>query len=228
MGYNDKRYAFKKKIDLQTQWVLTECGLYRYLLESRSGAATALYDWFFFSVIPALRATKTAMHTAFDTGECELHTENHQITLKFNAIHVKEVTPYSADNSQATQKHAGKWIDSMFPALSWNKVQQAVRVQNDSERQVVNKLQGKLGGNREYEVKGGRIDLLTASEIIEVAEASLFKQAIGQVLYYAHVLADDGRKRTPRVHLFNRDDTSVCREDIVAFGKSLNVNVTFE
>jgi len=115
---------------------------------------------------------------------------------------------------------------SLNPPLPWQKVLTDVHQSSQLHTSVADRLQQGLGGLREYPVEGGKVDLLTSSEIIEVSEVRGFKQAIGQVLYYSHVLNMD--KYTMRVHLFNQHGRDVNQARIKSFAAAVDVEVTFE
>ena len=72
-------------------------------------------------------------------------------------------------------------------------------VKKFSEEVVVKHLQQQIGGEREYRVAHGRIDLLTEKEIIEVKHIYKYKSAVGQILFYSEALPFT---RNKRVHLF--------------------------
>jgi hypothetical protein len=84
-----------------------------------------------------------------------------------------------------------------------------------TEQGVSEDLSEKLCGDREVPVSGGRIDILTEDEIIEVKTYQNRYNAIGQVLRYCHVYHKDLK---PRIHLFDhhgekdKDFQKVCRK----------------
>jgi hypothetical protein len=90
-------------------------------------------------------------------------------------------------------------------------------------------LQKKIGGITEFRIECGVIDLLTASEVIEVKNIKLWKGAIGQVLVYKSYFPE----HSARIHLFGKiPQPSSTSFDYIAMikicCKKLNVNVTFE
>lgn len=69
----------------------------------------------------------------------------------------------------------------------------------------------------------GRIDLLTATEIIEIKEINEWKEALGKLLAYSSFFPQHNK----RIHLFGRPDLSkltIAR----ATCKEFNITVTFE
>jgi hypothetical protein len=54
------------------------------------------------------------------------------------------------------------------------------------EKQVVDRLQLEIGGEREVECEGGFVDLLTDEYIVEVKNIKSWKGALGQVLVYGN------------------------------------------
>lgn len=59
------------------------------------------------------------------------------------------------------------------------------------------RLAAQLGGKTEVAVPGGRIDILTPTEVIEVKRVPQWKAALGQVLVYGGAYRD----RRLRIHL---------------------------
>lgn len=90
------------------------------------------------------------------------------------------------------------------------------------EKSHQNKLAKMLDGDVEVVTKTGRIDVLTDTEIIEVKEVQLWKNAIGQVLVYQLEFPD----RQARIHLFGK-----CSQDfkqmVISYSARLNVIATF-
>jgi len=55
---------------------------------------------------------------------------------------------------------------------------------NYNEKYYSKEIQNKLGGEMEFRVEGGRVDLLTEDRAYEIEWASNWKEAIGQALWY--------------------------------------------
>ncbi len=94
---------------------------------------------------------------------------------------------------------------------------------SDTEKQIRDRLKLELDGQVEVSTAVGRIDLLTATEVIEIKDISDWKGALGQILAYSAFFPEHNK----RIHLFGRLDlaklalaTQTCSE----FG----ITVTFE
>ena len=80
-----------------------------------------------------------------------------------------------------------------------------------------------LGGTTEVVTPLGRIDIVTATEIIEVKAAAQWKQALGQILVYGR----DYPMHQKRIHLFGKIDPIVLTEARSQCGR-YQVSVTWE
>ena len=80
-----------------------------------------------------------------------------------------------------------------------------------------------MGGTREVPVPGGKIDLLTKTQIIEVKKASKCTQALGQILVYS-IFYPNHQKR---VHLFGKANYKLI-EAFEEQCKLLNIIVTWD
>jgi prophage antirepressor-like protein len=87
----DERYAFKTKLlntnprksgqrKTHDMWMLTEAGLYRFLLTSRSKLAKVFADWVCFDVIPAIR--KTGQYEVSAQDKAKLSAANDALRAK--------------------------------------------------------------------------------------------------------------------------------------------------
>ena len=239
----DERYAFKGAVvnpnasgserKTQTMWLLTEAGLYRFLLVSRNKAAKIVANWLFFDVLPSLRASKQMLFDMLTDGKFEL--KNEQFKLSGKVFDLKNQKMSSAETSHteiihvADKKAMSKVVTSLYPELHCKEVLAAASETTSREKAVADTLQEECGGVREYAVDGGRIDLLTDTEIIEVKHIGQFKQACGQVQFYSHILNSTTHRK--RVHLFSDvgdEYDNDKKEQIVKFSKSLEILVTFE
>lgn len=82
----------------------------------------------------------------------------------------------------------------------------------------------KLGGKTEVTTPdGGRIDILTSTEIIEVKQAKGWRSALGQVVSYGHFYP----KYNKRIHLFG-DKSNIDCAMVERICKAQNVSVTWE
>ncbi|MEA5507972.1 hypothetical protein VB735_33795 [Halotia wernerae UHCC 0503] len=103
----------------------------------------------------------------------------------------------------------------------WFEVQ--FREQNNIETTIRDRLQTELGGQTEVVTAVGRIDLLTASEVIEIKNINDWKEALGKILAYSAFFTEHSK----RIHLFGRSDLTklvlaqaTCSE--------FDITVTFE
>lgn len=118
----------------------------------------------------------------------------------------------------------GTWV---HPDLATNLIRWMERrlSYSDSEYFEENhqrKIAQSLNGELEVPTKTGRIDVLTATEVIEVKEIKAWKSAVGQVLIYQLEFPD----RQARIHLYGK-----CSDDfkqmIISYSARLNILVTF-
>jgi hypothetical protein len=89
------------------------------------------------------------------------------------------------------------------------------------EKSIRDRLHQELGGRVEAPTKFGPVDLLTATELIEVKEFPDWKTGLGQLLAKANCYSD----RTKRLHLFGKP---INLENIQACCAEFNISVTFE
>jgi hypothetical protein len=92
-----------------------------------------------------------------------------------------------------------------------------------NERQVKLRLHSEVGGEVEVPCAAGFIDILTATELIEVKNIKDWKSAIGQVLVYGKYYPSHQK----RIHLFGKCHTSYL--DLVRIHcNEFNIILTFE
>jgi hypothetical protein len=95
------------------------------------------------------------------------------------------------------------------------------------EKIVQEKLALELNGQMEVEVKLGRIDILTADEIIEVKTYDDWKGAVGQIIVYGYFFP----KHRKRIHLFGVDPYTQDKYQLPDIKKILstqNITLTVE
>jgi hypothetical protein len=92
------------------------------------------------------------------------------------------------------------------------------RATTTSHRRVLLALARAEGGRQEVSIPGGRVDVLTAGEAIEVKHGKQWRQALGQAISYG-IQTD----RQPRVHFFG--DVSCVAIDVIT---RAGVRITFE
>jgi DNA-binding MarR family transcriptional regulator len=94
---------------------------------------------------------------------------------------------------------------------------------DDTERRIQDRLQVELGGEVEVSTAVGRIDLLTATEVIEIKNINDWKEALGKLLAYSAFFPEHSK----RIHLFGRCDLAklaLAQATCSEFG----ITVTFE
>lgn len=96
------------------------------------------------------------------------------------------------------------------------------RVEDESYHR--DKLARKLGGRTEVKTPdGGRIDILTSSEIIEVKQAKSWRGALGQIIAYGYFYP--GHRK--RIHLFG-DASSLDVGSVERICRDQGVDVSWE
>jgi hypothetical protein len=100
--------------------------------------------------------------------------------------------------------------------------------QEENEREVSDRLARETGGAREVQTLSGRIDVLTATEVIEVKRIDDWKHSIGQVVAYGTHFPSHKK----RIHLFGRQDLmesyTLLKKQIDTLCNSLDIDVTYE
>jgi hypothetical protein len=92
-----------------------------------------------------------------------------------------------------------------------------------AEQKIQDKLHKIIGGQVEVPCLAGAIDLVTATEIIEIKCVKNWKHAIGQVLVYGHYYPSHQKK----IHLFG--ETQAAFLDMIQdHCKELNILMTWE
>ena len=89
---------------------------------------------------------------------------------------------------------------------------QPVKGTTVSEAEISNKIAGQENGTREVTCRFGRVDVLTATEVIEVKRVADYKGAIGQVVCYAREFPS----HKPRIHLYGKGTITQYHNAIVA------------
>jgi hypothetical protein len=99
----------------------------------------------------------------------------------------------------------------------------SVKEYSDTEKRIRDRLKTQLNGAVEVVTAVGRVDLLTATEVIEIKEINDWKEALGKLLAYSSFFPQHSK----RIHLFGRLDmgklalaTAMCRD--------FDITVTFE
>ena len=123
-----------------------------------------------------------------------------------------------AEISRSTYTTAVTKLDELGLLPDWCKIQR----KNQPEKIVRDRLHAQLGGKVEAYTRWGLIDLLTATELIEVKIVSHWKDAIGHLIAKARKYP----KHQKRLHLFGYEEP--CLEHIEDVCQDCNIRVTFE
>ena len=123
-----------------------------------------------------------------------------------------------AEISRSTYTTAVTKLDELGLLPVWCKIQR----KNQPEKIVRDRLHAQLGGKVEAYTRWGLIDLLTATELIEVKIVSHWKDAIG------HLIAKSRKypNHQKRLHLFGYEEP--CLEHIEDVCQDCEIRVTFE
>ena len=123
-----------------------------------------------------------------------------------------------AEISRSTYTTAVTKLDELGLLPAWCKIQR----KNQPEKIVRDRLHAQLGGKVEAYTRWGLIDLLTATELIEVKIVSHWKDAIG------HLIAKSRKypNHQKRLHLFGYEEP--CLEHIEDVCQDCEIRVTFE
>lgn len=90
------------------------------------------------------------------------------------------------------------------------------------ESQISNRLAKALGGKREVSTPAGRIDVLTATEVIEIKKSTEWKNGVGQIQAYQLYYPTHGK----RLHLFGEPLKNLADVKIVC--AMLDITLTHE
>ena len=98
----------------------------------------------------------------------------------------------------------------------------SIKRKRHPERDVRDRLQSQLGGQVEAYTRYGLIDLLTATELIEIKTVDRWKDAVGHILAKAHRYPNHAK----RLHLFSSEEPIL--ETIEQVCTPHNIRVTYE
>ena len=98
----------------------------------------------------------------------------------------------------------------------------SIKRKRHPERDVRDRLQAQLGGQVEAYTRYGLIDLLTATELIEIKTVDRWKDAVGHILAKAHRYPNHAK----RLHLFSSEEPIL--ETIEQVCTPHNIRVTYE
>lgn len=155
----------------------------------------------------------------------------HNKGIEINAAHIaRQLSSAQSKVYRQTVSHALKeFVTSCFlPKQFLHKLVQF----DDKERQigvdakqlvVRHRLKSELGGQTEVVIAVGRIDLLTATEVIEIKNIDDWKEALGKILAYSAFFPNHSK----RIHLFGKQNLAklaLAQGTCSEFG----ITVTFE
>ena len=209
-----------------TPWVLTELGVYT-LFNSGKKQTHNFVRWLYTVAIPTLRQTQNNIEEILANGRTTLESKDYRLDVEVKTVKVikkatNDIRYLEFEQEEYLQNKRAKQVAmSMIPNAP---IEFEDLRNHQMERSVTKKLQEIEGGLCEVQVLGGRIDLLTETEVIEVKDARNFMAACGQVQYYYHQLLPRIYKK--RIHLFNSDCCD--KKVILEFVKTLDIKVTFE
>ena len=207
-------------------WLLTKLGVYM-LINSRQKSSQKFVKWFCYNAMPTLSQTQKNITEILATGRTTLDSKDFKMEVKIQSVKLLTKSTNETRDLEFNQhnfvpaKRAKKVATMMVPRAPIDSEGPQYR---QIERIITQKLQKIEGGECEVRVSGGRIDLLTETEVIEVKHAKKFMAAVGQVQYYYRKLLPRVYKK--RVHLFHSERCN--KKNIIDFASSLDVRVTFE
>jgi DNA-binding MarR family transcriptional regulator len=120
--------------------------------------------------------------------------------------------------------HEKHWLPDWFEVQfrEQNNVELTIRDTSEAGRQG-HRLKAEVGGQVEVVTAVGRIDLLTATELIEVKDIQDWKNALGQTLAYSAFFPTHSK----RIHLFGKADlTKLALAQATC--SEFDITVTFE
>ena len=171
----------------------------------------------FKEMLPALRRHQHSVGALIQDGKCTVSAGHQQLQVQLAAISVRTTTASAAELSAARQR-------ALTQALATTEPESDPLQPVFTEKQFSDALQRQLGGVREHPAGSGFVDLLTLTHIVEVKPVHQFKQAVGQLMYYAHALQP--AQYTLRLALFEYSGKlPVISVDIQQFCASVGVEV---
>lgn len=117
---------------------------------------------------------------------------------KVNVIRLPDLKKLTFALALKGNEKARELLEEIDPSIKVQKTQKTQKTNKGKEKEVQVKLSTKLNGQMEINTLAGRIDILTATEVIEVKSVNQWKAALGQVLVYG----DYYPSHSMRIHLF--------------------------
>jgi hypothetical protein len=159
----------------------------------------------------------TLLTTKFDASALRLYLY-FQKAIRNRHTPTIEETLKATNISRSTYNTATAKLEPYQLLPEWSKVQR----RNQPERAVRDRLQTQLGGQTEAPTPWGPVDLLTASEIIEVKALHLWKEAFGHLILKSKFFPN----HTKRLHLYAPNDLNLKK--VIEECQEFNIKVTFE
>ena len=159
----------------------------------------------------------TLLTTKFDASALRLYLY-FQKAIRNRHTPTIEETLKAANISRSTYNTATAKLEPYQLLPEWSKVQR----RNQPERAVRDRLQAQLGGQTEAPTPWGPVDLLTATEIIEVKALHLWKEAFGHLILKSKFFPN----HTKRLHLYAPNDLNLKK--VTEECQEFDIKVTFE
>jgi hypothetical protein len=159
----------------------------------------------------------TLLTTKFDASALRLYLY-FQKAIRNRHTPTIEETLKATNISRSTYNTATAKLEPYQLLPEWSKVQR----RNQPERAVRDRLQTQLGGQTEAPTPWGPVDLLTATEIIEVKALHLWKEAFGHLILKSKFFPN----HTKRLHLYAPNDLNLKK--VIEECQEFNIKVTFE
>lgn len=121
-----------------------------------------------------------------------------------NVIRLPDLKKLTFALAMKGNEKARELLEEIDPSIKVQKTQKTQKTNKGKEKEVQLKLSTKLNGEMEINTPVGRIDILTATEVIEVKSVDQWKAALGQVLVYG----DYYPSHSMRIHLFGETQES--------------------
>jgi transcriptional regulator with XRE-family HTH domain len=159
----------------------------------------------------------TLLTTKFDASALRLYLY-FQKAIRNRHTPTIEETLKATNISRSTYNTATAKLEPYQLLPEWSKVQR----RNQPERAVRDRLQTQLGGQTEAPTPWGPVDLLTASEIIEVKALHLWKEAFGHLILKSKFFPN----HTKRLHLYAPNNLNLKK--VIEECQEFDIKVTFE
>lgn len=143
-----------------------------------------------------------------------------------NELHVEDVTKFCREWEISVSAFY-RGVKTLKEKSGIEVIARSAKVSRNLEAEIRNRLYQELGGEIEVITLAGRVDLLTATELIEVKKIEEWKDALGQVLSYSPFFPSHAK----RIHLFGlvnplklaiAQSTCSCLQVCVTFEEVLN------